>query len=82
MLQACASSGISPEVVQPEMPTQWQAADQSGPLAPVWAVQRDDQRLMTLISEAFNRNFNLGRQAAELEAARQQVVVSGAPLYP
>ncbi len=82
LLQACARTGISPEVSQPEIPNAWQAVDQVAPVVPGWVERQGDTRLQTLTRHALKHNFSLARQAAELEAARQQVIIAGAPLYP
>ena len=64
------------------MPAQWQAVEKAEPVVPGWVENEGDQRLLQFTQQALLNNFSLARQAAELEAARQQVIIAGAPLYP
>ncbi len=82
LLDACTHSAISPQIVAPELPGNWYAEVNKGAVESGWITQFGDDNLLSLINEAFANNYVLKQQAAELRAAQQQVIISGAPLYP
>lgn len=82
LLEACARSGISIKGIPPELPAQWRTELKVGPVESDWLAQLGGETLAQLVAEAFANNFMLARQAAELNAAKQQVVIAGASLYP
>ena len=84
MLTACSA----PPQLQspaPEMPEHWQASPEapvSSAEVPGWLQSLNDPRLNELIEEAMRHNPSLAAAREQLEAARQQVLITGAGRYP
>ena len=82
VLAGCAVSAISPEVRERDLPENWSEADDHDAVRDGWLAQLGDTELSGLVDVAVRQNYRLAQLAAEVEAARQAVIVSGAPRLP
>ncbi|MFV8819635.1 efflux transporter outer membrane subunit [Haliea sp. E17] len=91
-LAACASSAISPQARDPELPDAWSqkpiAETAAAPAGAVdlptegWLVALDSPQLETLVHEAQAGNYRLGRQYAVVEELGQAITSAGADRWP
>ena len=82
VLAGCAVSAISPEVRDPELPESWRGVDDYVAVEDGWLGQLGDAELSGLVDVAMQRNYQLAQLAAQVEAARQAAVISGAARLP
>ena len=82
LLAGCAVSAISPEVRERELPEGWRGVDAYEAVADAWLAELGDAELSAAVNAALEQNYRLAQLAAQVEAARQAVVVSGAPRLP
>jgi len=64
------------------LPPAWAASATPGDVAPDWLATFDDPELHALVAEAIAKNLDLRAGAAQVEIAREQVIVVGAQLLP
>lgn len=81
-LAGCAVSAISPEVRERDLPESWRGVGEYGAVQDGWLAELGDERLDGLVDAAMERNYQLAQQAADVEAAKQAVIVSGAARLP
>ncbi|KAA3619996.1 MAG: hypothetical protein DWQ05_04530 [Calditrichaeota bacterium] len=61
----------------------WEAASPvSGKVATTWWTDFGDSNLTETVKRALNNNYSLKIAAANIEAAKAQATIAGAPLYP
>ena len=82
VLAGCAVSAISPEVRERDLPENWSEADDHDAVRDGWLAQLGDTQLSGLVDAAVQQNYRLAQLAAEVEAAQQAVIISGAPRLP
>ena len=82
VLAGCAVSAISPEVRERELPESWRGVTEYDAVKDGWLAQLGDAELSGLVDVAVQRNYQLAQLAADVEAARQAVIISGAPRLP
>ena len=82
LLAGCAVSAISPEVRERELPESWRGVDSYQAVEDGWLAELGDAELSAAVNVALEQNYRLAQLAAQVEAARQAVVVSGAPRLP
>ena len=81
-LAGCAVSAISPDVRERDLPENWRGTAEYDAVRDNWLAELDDVELSDLVDTAMGRNYLLAQLAAEVEAAQQAVIISGAPLFP
>ena len=81
-LAGCAVSAISPEVREQDLPESWRGVGEYGAVRDGWLAELGDERLDGLVGAAMERNYQLAQLGAEVEAAQQTVIVSGAARLP
>ena len=82
VLAGCAVSAISPEVRDRELPDSWRGEAEYDAVRDGWLAQLGDAELSGLVTDAVQRNYQLAQLAADVEAAQQAVIISGAPRLP
>ena len=82
VLAGCAVSAISPEVRERDLPDSWRGEAEYDAVRDGWLAQLGDTELSGLVTGAMEQNYRLAQLAADVEAARQAVVISGAARYP
>ena len=82
LLAGCAVSAISPEVRERDLPDSWRGVAEYDAVKDGWLAQLGDTELGGLVDVAVQRNYQLAQLAADVEAAQQAVVISGAPRLP
>ncbi len=82
VLAGCAVSAISPEVRDPDLPESWRGVDDYVAVEDGWLGQLGDAELSGLVDVAMQRNYQLAQLAAQVEAAQQAAVISGAARLP
>ncbi len=89
-LAACAGSAISPQALDPQLPAAWRQAGEiaTDPNTPLplategWLAALDSPQLETLVAEAQDHNYALGRQHARVEELGQAITSEGAARWP
>jgi len=83
-LCACATSAISPQARDPQLPQRWQQPAAPAATAPAagWLQELDSAPLEQLVAESQAANYTLARQRARVEELRQGVTVEAAALWP
>lgn len=84
-LGGCASSAVSPETRELELPQQWRQSavqNEEAPAINSWLRTLKSPALEALVPEAQNHNFQLSRQRAQVEELRQTVTSQGAERWP
>jgi len=82
ILSACAAT---PEYQPPaltDVPETWYKVTVEQPVQSAWLVELHDPELQALVSEALQNNHDYAALSAEVEQARQQLTISGAPRIP
>ena len=82
VLAGCAVSAISPDVRERDLPDSWRGEAEYDAVRDGWLAQLGDTELSGLVTGAMEQNYRLAQLAADVEAARQAVVISGAARYP
>ena len=82
VLTGCAVSAVSPEVTERELPQSWREVAGYEAVRDGWLAQLGDAELSGLVEAAVQQNYRLAQLAAEVDAARQAVIISGAPRLP
>ena len=82
VLAGCAVSAISPEVRDRDLPDSWRGEAEYDAVRDGWLAQVGDAELSGLVTDAMEQNYRLAQLAADVEAARQAVIVSGAARLP
>ena len=82
VLTGCAVSAISPEVRDRDLPDSWSEAAGDDAVSDGWLAQLGDTELNGLVDAAMEQNYRLAQLAADVEAAQQAVIISGAPRLP
>ena len=82
VLAGCAVSAISPEVRDRDLPDSWRGESEYDEVRDGWLAQLGDAELNGLVTDAMEQNYRLAQLAADVEAARQAVIVSGAARFP
>ncbi|MYH68760.1 MAG: TolC family protein, partial [Gammaproteobacteria bacterium] len=82
VLAGCAVSAISPEVRERDLPDSWSEAAEYGAVSDGWLAELGDTALSGLVDAAMERNYRLAQLAADVEAAQQGVIISGAARLP
>lgn len=94
-LAGCATSGISPDTRELDLPPNWrqdpagttpadsprQSPAEAGPTGH-WLAALDSPILETLVNEALAQNYTLATQRARVEELRQAAATQGAALWP
>ncbi len=78
----CSVSGISTEPETLPYPVDWARGGAEGAVDTDWLKSFDDPQLEALVGEAVAANFDFRAEAARLESARQQVVITRADRLP
>jgi NodT family efflux transporter outer membrane factor (OMF) lipoprotein len=73
---------ILTDAAKAEIPSTWQASNNSGPLVPGWIRSFDDSTLTRIVEDALIRNPDLKSAYALVEASQAAVRVTAASLYP
>ena len=81
-LAGCAVSAVSPGVRERDLPESWRGVAEYDAVEDGWLAELGDTGLDGLVGAAMERNYRLAQRAAEVEAARQAVIVSGAARLP
>ena len=81
-LTGCAVSAISPDVRDRDLPDSWSEAAEYEAVTDGWLAQLGDAELSGLVDVAVERNYRLAQLAADVEAAQQGVIISGAARLP
>ena len=81
-LAGCAVSAISPEVREPDLPDSWTGEVEYEAVRDGWLAELGDNGLSGLVDAAMEKNYQLAQLAADVEAARQAAIISGAARYP
>ena len=82
LLAGCAASAISPDVRKPDLPDSWTGEADYDSVSDGWLAQLGDTELSGLVDVAMEQNYRLAQLAAEVEAAQQAVIISGAARLP
>ena len=82
VLAGCAVSAISPEVRDRDLPDSWRGEAEYDTVRDGWLAELGDAELSGLVDAAVQRNYQLAQLAADVEAAQQAVIISGAPRLP
>lgn len=82
VLAGCAVSAISPEVRDRDLPDSWRGEAGYDAVRDGWLAELGDTELSGLVDVAVQRNYQLAQLAADVEAAQQAVIISGAPRLP
>ena len=82
LLTGCAVSAISPEVRDRDLPDSWRGEAGYEEVRDGWLAQLGDTELSGLVTSAMEQNYRLAQLDADVETARQAVIVSGAARYP
>ena len=81
-LAGCAVSAISPDIKERDLPDNWSGEVGYDAVRSGWLAELSDTELSDVVAVAMEQNYQLAQQAADVEAAQQAAIVSGAPLYP
>ena len=81
-LAGCAVSAISPEVRERDLPDSWSEAAEYDAVRDGWLADLGDAELNGLVAVAMEQNYRLAQLAADVEAAQQGVIISGAARLP
>ena len=81
-LAGCAVSAISPEVTERDLPDSWSVEAERDAVRSGWLAQLGDTELSGLVAVAMEQNYQLAQLGADVRAAQQAVIISGAPLFP
>ena len=82
LLAGCAVSAISPEVTERDLPDSWSVEAERDAVRSGWLAQLGDTELSGLVAVAMEQNYQLAQLGADVRAAQQAVIISGAPLFP
>ena len=82
VLAGCAVSAISPDVRDRDLPDSWRGEAEYDAVRDGWLAELGDTELSGLVDVAVQRNYQLAQLAADVEAAQQAVIISGAPRLP
>ncbi len=82
LLAGCAVSAISPDVRDPDLPESWTGEADYDSVSDGWLAQLGDTELNGLVDIAMEQNYRLAQLAAEVEAAQQALIISGAARLP
>ncbi|MCY4363634.1 MAG: efflux transporter outer membrane subunit [Gammaproteobacteria bacterium] len=82
VLAGCAVSAISPEVRKPDLPESWTGEAGYDTVSDGWLAQLGDTELNGLVDVAMEQNYRLAQLAADVEAAQQALIISGAARLP
>ena len=82
VLAGCAVSAISPEVRDRDLPDSWSEAAEYDAVRDGWLADLGDAELNGLVGVAMEQNYRLAQLAADVEAAQQAVIISGAARLP
>ena len=82
VLAGCAASAISPGVTERDLPDGWRGVAGHDAVRDGWLAQLGDSELGGLVDTALQQNYRLAQLAAEVDAAQQAVIISGAPRLP
>ena len=82
VLAGCAVSAISPGIKERDLPESWSVEAEHAAVRAGWLAQLGDAELSDLVAVAMEQNYQLAQLDAEVRAAQQAVIISGAPLYP
>ena len=82
VLTGCAVSAISPGIKERNLPDSWSVETEHAAVRAGWLAQLGDAELSDLVAVAMEQNYQLAQLGAEVRAAQQAVIISGAPLYP
>ena len=82
MAGGCASSAITPEAEEPELPAAWARGGDAGDVDLNWLDEIGDENLSALVGEAVGNNYQLAQERARVYQAEQSVVVTRADRRP
>ena len=82
VLTGCAVSAISPDVRERDLPDSWSTEVEHDSVSDGWLAQLGDTELSGLVDVAMEQNYRLAQLGAEVEAAQQAVIISGAARLP
>ncbi len=82
LLAGCAVSAISPDVREPDLPESWTGEAEYDTVSDGWLAQLGDTELSGLVDVAMEQNYRLAQLAAEVDAAQQALIISGAARLP
>ena len=82
ILAGCAVSAISPEVRKPDLPESWTGEAEYDTVSDGWLAQLGDTELSGLVDVAMEQNYRLAQLVAEVDAAQQALIISGAARLP
>ena len=82
LLAGCAVSAISPGVTERDLPESWSGVVEYDAVRDGWLAELGDTELNDLVTVAMQQNYRLAQLAADVEAAKQAVIISGAARYP
>ena len=82
LLAGCAVSAISPDVREPDLPESWTGEAEHDAVSDGWLGELGGAELNGLVDVAMEQNYRLAQLAAEVEAAQQAVIISGAARLP
>ena len=82
LLAGCAVSAISPDVREPDLPESWTGEAEYDAVSDGWLAQLGDTELSGLVDVAMEQNYRLAQLAAEVDAAQQALIISGAARLP
>ena len=81
-LTGCSISAISPDIRNQDLPQTWNTNISTEKVSNVWLSDFNDDELQVQVIRAIENNYQLAEQAARVDEARQQVIVSGADRFP
>lgn len=81
-IAGCTSSAISPDIKEQDLPESWNIVVKHEAVKDDWLSELGGKELNDLVSIAMQQNYQLTEQAANVDEARQAVIVSGADRYP
>ena len=82
LFAGCAVSAISPDVREPDLPDSWRGVAEYDAVNDGWLGELGDAELNGLVDVAMEQNYRLAQLAADVEAARQAAIISGAARLP
>ena len=82
LLAGCAVSAISPDVRERDLPDSWRTEVEYDSVRDGWLAELGEGELTELVDVAMQQNYRLAQLAADVEAARQAVIISGAARLP
>lgn len=81
-ISGCTGSAISTQARDVNLPDRWQYQQNRQAISSSWLADFAGEQLTPLISEAIDNNYQFGEQQAQLEAAYQAAIITGADRWP